>query len=96
MSAGDWAWLIGGTTAAGTVTYFTCVRPMRKDKGHCATPGTGAGQTGSSQDASTAPDTAQEIARLRAERETLAEIAALREERAVLLAAQAPDAARAD
>lgn len=95
MSSGDWAWLIAGTAAAGTVTYFTCVRPMRQDKGQCAVPGTAATQTRSCHYSSFETDSAQEIARLRAERESLTEIVALREERASLLAAHPPDTARA-
>ena len=100
MSAADWAWLVGGTGAAGTVTYFSCVRPMLKGRGHCAMPM----PAGQSQDADcardepgpAAGDPVVEIARLRAERDTLREVAALQAERTALLAtpSRAADDAR--
>jgi len=60
VSASDWLWLVGGTSAAGTVTYFSCVRPMLKGRGHCA-PGTDA--------------RAAELVELRAERDALLALA---------------------
>ena len=90
MSAADWGWLVGGTGAAGTVTYFTCVRPMIKDKRHCAMP---AGQSAECADPAAGPDPRGEITRLRAERDALTEIAELRREREALLAGPPRDAA---
>jgi hypothetical protein len=90
VSATDWAWLAGGTGAAGTVTYFSCERPMINGNGHCAMP---AGQSTQCPDPAAASDPEREIARLLAERDALVEIAQLRREREALLAGRPRDAA---